>query len=144
MDLTVVIIGLGAVTILLVWILVSLRRPQTAHRVERLEGALQQLKAEILEKQMEGLIGMRESLDSAQKVMNQRLAEGSSAIDRRMELFGEIQNRLGSLADQTRNLEAIGSNIQSLSELLRPPQLRGALGEMLLENLLAQILPSTL
>ena len=146
MDLTAIIIlgGLIAIGLLLVWILMAVRRQPQDQRVEHLESALHQLKAEILEKQMEGLVAMRQSLDSAHQVMNQRLAEGSTALDRRMELFGEIQNKLGHLSDQTRNIESIGKNIQSLSDLLRPPKLRGALGELLLENLLAQILPQAL
>ena len=45
---------------------------------------------------------------------------------------------------QTDNIEDIGKNIQSLSDLLKPPKLRGNLGELFLENLLAQILPSSL
>jgi len=146
MDLTslLTIAGLLITMLLLGWVVVLLRRRSGEPQGDRLEASLNNLKAEILEKQMEGLVAMRQSLDSAQKLMNERLAEGSSALDRRMELFGEIQNKLGHLSDQTRNIEAIGNNIQSLSDLLRPPQLRGALGEMLLENLLAQILPTAL
>ena len=56
----------------------------------------------------------------------------------------EIEGRLARLTEQTRTLESIGKNIQSLSDLLRPPKLRGIVGEMLLENLLAQILPRSL
>jgi len=146
MDLTslLTIAGLLVTILLLGWVVLLLRGRPRELRIDPIEASLNNLKAEILEKQMEGLVAMRSSLDSAQKLMNERLAEGSSALDRRMELFGEIQNKLGRLSDQTRNIEAIGNNIQSLSELLRPPKLRGALGEMLLENLLAQILPSSM
>jgi len=138
-----VIGGLVAVTVLLAVLLFAERRRKSTGP-DRIELAFEQLKREILEKQLEGLISLRDSLDNAGRTMNERLAEGTGAIDKRMELLVDIENRLVQLQTQAENIEAVGRNIQSLSELLKPPQLRGGLGELLLENLLAQILPPAL
>ncbi|MDF1544096.1 MAG: DNA recombination protein RmuC [bacterium] len=99
------------------------------------------LKSEILTRQMEGMNSLRDSLDRANRVLDERLSEGNLNLDRRLEMIGEIENRLGQLQQQTIQIESIGSNIQSLSELLKPPKVRGGLGEMLLEHILAQVLP---
>lgn len=138
------VIVLAAMLILLAVVLVALKRQGRYDPTTVIEASLNNLKSDILGRQMEGLVGLRDSLDSAQRLMNERLAEGSSALDKRLELFGRIEKQLGELATQTKSIETVGLNIQSLSELLRPPQLRGALGEILLENLLGQILPVSL
>lgn len=125
----------------LAWLLFGARRSGDELASARLEAAIQSLRADLLGRQSESFLALRESLDAANQIVNSRLAEGTSLLDRRMAPLGEIENRLGQLAEQARNIEQIGRNIQSLSELLRPPKLRGALGELLLENLLTQILP---
>ncbi|MFH1686409.1 MAG: DNA recombination protein RmuC [bacterium] len=145
MDLITALIAVSFVVIIVILLTLFHRQGRMAPaQTQQIEASLAALKTEILEKQMTGMVQLRQSLDSAQGLLNARLAEGAQALDRRLELFGEIEQSLGRLSTQTKNLEVIGNNIQSLSDLLRPPQLRGALGEMLLENLLAQILPGSL
>ena len=140
-----ILLLVGLNIILLVWILsVQLRRKQVTDQTAGLETTLQSIKSDILERQMEGLVSLRESLDSANRLLNERLSDGNLALDRRMELFTNIENKLGQLETQTKNIESVGKNIQSLSDLLKPPKLRGGLGELLLENLLSQILPPAL
>lgn len=140
--LVVAVVALGLVNLgLLAWLLVNRRGSDIDLAAARFEAAIQSLRADLVGKQSESFLALRESLDAANQIVNNRLAEGTSTLDRRMALLGEIEHRLGQLAEQAKNIEQIGRNIQSLSELLRPPKLRGALGELLLENLLAQILP---
>jgi len=145
MDLlTIVLLILVPVNLLLtVWLFVSWRRQNRGDTLSTLEKDLTTLKSELVSGQMEGLVSLRESLDSATKLLNERLAEGNTSLDRRMEVIGEIENRLGHLSHQTKRIESIGENIQSLADLLKPPKLRGNLGELWLENILAQILPRT-
>lgn len=141
---TIIIIGgLVVVVVLLVSVLIGQRRRDTG-APQRIELALEKLKSELLNKQLEGLVSLRDSMDSASRLMNERLAEGTTAIDKRMGLLVDIEHKLGQLQTQAENIEAVGKNIQSLSDLLKPPKLRGQLGEMLLENMLAQILPRTM
>ena len=133
-----------ALFIIVVILLLNRGRSNAGETARLVSTALAELKADLLGKQLEGLVALRESLDSATRTVNERLADGTETIDRRLALFNEIEGRLGKLTEQTRNLESIGKNMQSLSDLLRPPKLRGIVGEILLENLLSQILPRSL
>ncbi|HVP06933.1 MAG TPA: DNA recombination protein RmuC [Candidatus Acidoferrum sp.] len=136
---------LAAVNILLVvYLLVRIRRVDQTESKTAFEAAVQLLRSELIGKQAESFLALRQAIDSANQIVNERLAEGAGALDRRLSLINEIENRLGQLTTQTNNIEQIGKNIQSLSELLKPPKLRGALGELLLENLLGQILPQAM
>jgi DNA recombination protein RmuC len=146
MELTTIIIALLSIIIIFLAIHVILNRSKSENKLnpEKVESLILSIKNELVSQQMEGLVTLRKSLDSATQLLNERLAQGTGAIDKRMEIVGEIENKLGQLATQTKNIEQIGNNIQSLSELLRPPKLRGNLGEILLENLLKEILPHAL
>ena len=109
-----------------------------------LSNSLLELKSELISKQMEGLVSLRASLDNAHQVLNERLSDGNRSIDQKLTVISEIENKLGQLSTQTSNLEIIGKNIQSLSDILKPPKMRGQFGEILLENLLREILPEAL
>lgn len=127
-----------------VWLFISWRQRDKTESNHQIDTTLNNLKTELISKQMEGLLSIQKSLETANRTLNERLAEGTTTIDRRMAVIGEIENKLGQLSKQTKNIEDIGSNIQSLSELLKPPKLRGNLGEIFLDNLLSQILPQGL
>ncbi len=139
------VVFLAAVNaVLVVYLLVRSRRESQSDSKASFEAAVQLLRSELIAKQAESFLALRQAIDGANQIVNDRLAEGAGALDRRLSLINEIENRLGQLTAQTNNIEQIGKNIQSLSDLLKPPKLRGALGELLLENLLGQILPQAM
>jgi DNA recombination protein RmuC len=74
-------------------------------------------------------------MQDAQKTMGQRLEEASRAVT-------EVHGQLGALGEATRRMEQVGRDISGLEQILRAPKIRGGLGEILLERLLAEILPS--
>jgi DNA recombination protein RmuC len=74
-------------------------------------------------------------LQSAQSAMGQRLDEAARAVS-------QVHGQLGGLAEATRRLEGLGRDIAGLEQILRAPKLRGGFGEILLERLLAEILPA--
>jgi DNA recombination protein RmuC len=83
----------------------------------------------------ERLNQMQQSLQEANKIIGQGLGSATN-------IFGNVEEQLGRLqATNTQILEA-SRNISSLQELLRAPKFRGQMGETLLENLLAQVLPA--
>jgi DNA recombination protein RmuC len=76
----------------------------------------------------------RDQGDAISKTVGERIADTTR-------VFGEVQRSLGQLAKGTERIEAIGSDIARLQEVLRAPKFRGTLGELMLERLLEDILP---
>lgn len=76
--------------------------------------------------------------------INQRLDGITKQVGDRLEgatkVVSQVQKDLGRLEESNRQIFEVGKNIATLQELLRPPKLRGELGQLLLENLLSQIM----
>lgn len=146
MDLWIaVIVGATLINLMvMIWLVRQVRGRGLDQNSDRFESLMHSMKSDLLQKQYEGLVSLRDSLDSAQSLIGDRLSEGNTAFNERLKLFGDIDHKLGELQRQTKSIEEIGRNIQSLSDLLKPPKQRGRLGEMLLENLIEQIIPRQL
>jgi len=56
--------------------------------------------------------------------------------------FERLAQDLGKLSKATDQMMEVGKSISGLEDLLKPPKLRGGMGELLLAELLGQILPS--
>ena len=55
--------------------------------------------------------------------------------------FERLAGTLGQLAESTKQMMEVGKTISNLEDLLKPPKLRGGMGETLLQELLDQIIP---
>jgi DNA recombination protein RmuC len=62
-------------------------------------------------------------------------------LDRAATVVGEVQGSLGKLAEATQRVAEVGRDLQGLERILKSPKVRGGLGETLLAELLAQMLP---
>lgn len=143
--LTVSVVVLIAInSFLLMWVLRRMRQGIPDRQSERLATTLESIKADFLARQLETLSTLRGSLDNAATLINERLSDSNLTLDSRLRVIGDIEHRLGELSEQAKKIEQVGKNIQSLSDLLKPPKLRGQVGETLLENLLGQVLPKQL
>jgi len=151
------LLGLGLAA---VWLLAQ-RRPERdaeAQRLEaqRLEQQLQAVKSELSQALAGTQQGIQQHLDGVDARLNQRLDTVRTDVNQRLEAadarvgqsltsthdtMKHVSERLGVLAQSTQQMLEVGRDISSLQDILRPPKLRGGFGEMLLERLLADILP---
>jgi len=76
----------------------------------------------------------KEQSETLSKTVGERIADTTK-------VFGEVKESLGELTQRTKEIQEVGKNISSLQDLLRAPKFRGGFGELLLERLLADILP---
>src|SRR5438477_950810 len=63
-------------------------------------------------------------------------------LDHTARVVGDVQRGLGELREATARVYDVGRDVVSLHDILRAPKLRGGLGELLLGDLLAQVLPA--
>jgi DNA recombination protein RmuC len=84
-------------------------------------------------------------LQAIVEVMDRRLGELDSKVDRRLESASrtthEIHERLGKLGEATVQMNERVKDLARLEQALKPPKARGGFGELLLENLLRDGLP---
>jgi DNA recombination protein RmuC len=91
---------------------------------------LQQVTGEVNRRLEEGVALLRDT----QTAMGHRLDQAAAAVS-------QVHGQLGTLTEATRRMAEIGRDIAGLEQILRAPKVRGGLGEILLERLLADILP---
>jgi DNA recombination protein RmuC len=77
---------------------------------------------------------LKEQSEAMSKVLDEKIADN-------VRIFGDVRERLGELTQRTKEIQDVGKNISSLQDLLRAPKFRGCFGELLLERLLADVLP---
>jgi len=134
--LTVIISVLVLVVLgLLVWLIIS-----TSANAEKMAG--QQASAGLLQQQLEALKAaqdktsenLQKSLQTGQNTLTQSLQSSQKTL-------GELHSQIGELQGTNKQMMQMGTEIKRLQSILSSPKLRGQMGEWLLENLLAQILP---
>jgi DNA recombination protein RmuC len=160
------ILGLLLAALLGLLLILLLQQRRTAAAVEALNAAREADRSSLmLQQQIDGLRSeLGRSLDAGTQNVNQQLAQMLTAVNQRLhqsaelmqqtqrvlsdrldstaQVVGAVQRSLGGLEEANRKIYEIGKDIASLQQILRAPKLRGGLGELLLEDLLAQILPA--
>jgi DNA recombination protein RmuC len=163
---TTVVLGIAFAIVALLLMLVLINQRQTAARLTALGAAREADRSPLmLQQQIEALRDQfGRSLDANTQAVNQQLGQVLTTVNQRLhesaelmqqthralgerldttaQVVGAVHRSLGSLEEANRKIYEIGKDIASLQQILRAPKLRGGLGELLLEDLLAQILPA--
>lgn len=105
-----------------------LRAMRTLQPAEPPPLLLLQTQVEALREQVRG------SLEGSRLELDRRLEETNRVV-------GDVRRGLGEVDRQVRTVTAVARDLRGLQELLRAPKARGGLGEYLLIELLAQVLP---
>lgn len=86
---------------------------------------------------------VNQQLGQVVQTLQSNTGQISTRLDNAAKVVGEVRQNLGELSKATERVYEVGKDIAGLQDLLRPPQLRGSLGELFLGDLLSQILPPT-
>jgi DNA recombination protein RmuC len=127
-----------------------LRRAPDARRPEMSLDLLQNQLGQGLEqtaRQMESLAtGIRDAMQNLSGQVARSIADSNRNVGERLDaagaVMGDLRQKLGLLEASSQRMSEIGRDIASLQDILKPPKLRGALGELFLGDLLAQVLPA--
>src|SRR5262249_10145825 len=88
---------------------------------------------------------LRRAVDTRVGSIEQRLSAGQQSVvehlGRSGQVMRELGEKLGRLHEASQRIEKLAGEVTRLEDLLKPPKLRGTLGEMFLEQALAQALP---
>jgi DNA recombination protein RmuC len=150
----VALVALGLGMVVAVWLLA-----RVAARLRGLEAARAQpdqalllLQHEIESARREGREGQAETLRSVREELHQfggqmaaQVGQVGTGVQQHLQhvsrVVGDVQGSLGKLGEATQRVFDVGRDIAGLEQILRSPKVRGGLGELMLENLLAQLLP---
>ncbi len=93
---------------------------------------------------------MQQSMQAQVQALDARLTAGVDGVQRSLtssltsthDTMRAVDQQLGELSASTRQMLEVGRDISGLQQMLRAPKPRGQFGELLLERLLEDILPS--
>ncbi len=120
---TIAIIILGIAVVILIVMLLTRRGQDYSQSFALLQHRIGQIEIQV-----------KSSLDESHQSVNTRFEDS-------LKVIGDIKKTIGSMEAANKQMLEIGQNIASLQDLLRPPQIRGGLGEMTLNNILSELLP---
>ncbi len=93
---------------------------------------------------------LHQSMQAQVQALDARLTASVESVQRSLtssltsthETMRTVDQQLGKLSESTRQMLEVGRDISGLQQMLRAPKPRGQFGELLLERLLADILPA--
>lgn len=111
-------------------------------RNERLVAELSGVRAssESVDRRFEEL---RRAVSDRVGAVESRLVEGQKTVaDTLANTLGDVREKMGMLFESSQRVERLAGDMTRLEDLLKPPKIRGNLGETFLEQALREVLPS--
>lgn len=141
----VLLIALLALAGAAVWLLAR-RGSSQARDESRLEQQLVALKGDLTQTLASAQQTMLAQMNAVDTKLSQRLDAVHSSVGQSLsattETIGKIGEQLGGLGESAKHILEVGQDVSSLKDVLQPPKMRGAFGELLLEQLIKQVLPA--
>jgi len=120
-------------------------RQQPDQALLLLQRDIQTARTEAHQARTETLATVKEELHQFATQMTAQMGQVGSGVQQQLQhvgsVVGAVQGSLGKLGEVTQRVFDVGRDIAGLEQLLKSPKIRGGVGETLLENLLAQMLP---
>jgi DNA recombination protein RmuC len=133
---TILIVAAGLVLVVLL-VGVVLRQRQPDPRLDRLLT------------EVAGMRATSESVDRRFDAMSRAVSERITAVENRLvegqknvaDTLGEVHEKIGRVFQASERIERLAGDMTRLEDLLKPPKIRGNLGETFLEQALSEALP---
>jgi DNA recombination protein RmuC len=136
---------LGIIVLLLVvaviWLVTRHRPPAADSTLALMQQQIEALRAQVAESLAQNAGLLQKQLESVTQNLRSSSGEINQRLDNAAKLYGELHNQLGQLSQANAQIQSMVKDVSALQDILRPPKLRGGMGEVLLENLLREILP---
>jgi DNA recombination protein RmuC len=135
--LTTILIACGAALVVGVVLFVLLRPREADPRLDRLlvEVAAVRGSSESMDRRVEDL---RRSVGERVTAVENRLVEGQKGV---ADTLVEVHEKIGRVFQASEKIERLAGDMTRLEDLLKPPKIRGNLGETFLEQALSEALP---
>lgn len=85
--------------------------------------------------------GMKNSLTATAEQIKTANTSVTDGLMRSSDMLSQMNEKLGSLSEVTRQIQDVGKDMRSVQDLLKPPKMRGQIGELLLGKILEDSLP---
>ena len=82
------------------------------------------------------------NLQNVTQQVGQSTGQVNQRLDNAARIISDLQKQIGELSEKSESIKNIGQSISRLEDLFKVQQFRGGLGEIMLEKMITEILPS--
>lgn len=125
----------------LVWLLRSRDAAEASPALQLMQQQVDALRQQVAQSLEQNAALVQRQLQSVSQNLQSSSTDINQRLDHAAKLYADLRNQLGGLAQANQQIQAMVKDVATLQDILRPPKLRGGMGEVLLENLLREILP---
>jgi len=129
---------------LILWLAFSLRKGGSANGTE-LQNTMEGMDRRFEERMQFISQVLNQQLGSFQQTLDRRLDDNTKRLDHRLDAasrsYADVQKSLEQMRHSSDKILEVGKEVASLQEILKAPKIRGGFGELMLNDLLAQMLP---
>jgi len=139
----IIVILLFLVASLVLWLVFSLRKKDTAPDTTKIE--IENMSRRFDAELHSVANTFNQQLSNFQHMLDNRLADNGKRLDDRLDTaarsYADVQKGLEQMRHSSEKILEVGKEVASLQEILKAPKIRGGFGELMLQDLLSQMLP---